>query len=113
MIGTSLRRLKRLMACLTGFGDPDPKVANHRGPTWFRSRTENAEIKEAGSADARRPPGWTERLTERLLLTPRLESALGLDEADDTIEPLAFLQIGHNERPVAAHPSRIKVHLLE
>src|SRR5258708_37775339 len=42
-----------------------------------------------------------------------LETALGLDEADDALEPLALLQVGHDERPLAAHPFRVGVHLLQ
>src|SRR5438046_10745086 len=46
-------------------------------------------------------------------LRGRAQAALGLDEADDAIEPLALLQVGHHERPLAPHPFRIKLHLLQ
>src|SRR6476619_4836507 len=46
-------------------------------------------------------------------LCRRAQAALGLDEADDAIEPLALFQVGHHERPLAAHPFRIGLHLLQ
>ena len=49
----------------------------------------------------------------RLNLTRRPQAALGFDEADDAIEPVALFQIGHHERPLAAHPFRVGVHLLQ
>src|SRR4051794_36126590 len=41
------------------------------------------------------------------------ESALGLDERDDAVEPLALLEIGHHERPRAPHASRISIHFFQ
>ena len=42
-----------------------------------------------------------------------LKTALGLDEADNAIQALAFFQIGHHKRPRTAHPPGIGIHLLQ
>ena len=41
------------------------------------------------------------------------EHALALDEADHAVEALAGLQVGEDERPLAAHLPRVAVHHLE
>src|SRR5437868_11142642 len=108
-----------------------PEVDNLTVPIWFRrGRT----IPRATAADrilmlTRGSAGrWPDRLSGRLLapagptvhiglpslgLGGRAQAALGLDEADDAIEPLALLQIGHHERPLAPHPLRVGLHLLQ
>src|SRR5260370_33072164 len=45
-------------------------------------------------------------------LCRRAETALGLDKADDALEAFAFSEIGHHERPFAAHPPCVDVHFL-
>ena len=41
------------------------------------------------------------------------QAAFGLDEADDAVEPLALLQVGHDKGARAAHPLGIRLHLLQ
>src|SRR5260370_27506698 len=46
-------------------------------------------------------------------LRRRAETAFRLDEADKAVETFALPQIGHDEGPFAAHPSRIGSHLFQ
>src|SRR5882757_5101729 len=46
-------------------------------------------------------------------LRRRPQPALGLDEADDALEAFALLQVGHDERPFAAHAPCVGIHLLQ
>src|SRR3954453_4695338 len=41
------------------------------------------------------------------------QAAFGLDEADDAVEPLALLEVGHDERPLAAHAPGVRLHLFQ
>src|SRR3954453_18413126 len=43
----------------------------------------------------------------------RAEPPLGLDEADDAAQSVALFQVGHDERPLAAHPPRVGIHLFQ
>src|SRR5689334_13397526 len=43
----------------------------------------------------------------------RFQTALGLDEPDDAIEPLALLQICHDEGACTAHALGISLHLFQ
>src|SRR5258708_39594799 len=46
-------------------------------------------------------------------LCRRAETALGLDKADDALKPLALPEIGHHERPLAAHPPCAVVYFIK
>src|SRR5439155_13919578 len=41
------------------------------------------------------------------------QSAFGLDEADDTVEPLALLEVGHDKGTLAAHALGVRLHLFQ
>src|ERR1700749_3489029 len=43
----------------------------------------------------------------------RPQTALGFDESDNAVEAVALLQIGHDERTLAAHPPGVGIHLLQ
>jgi hypothetical protein len=42
-----------------------------------------------------------------------LEAAFGLDKGDDEVQAFAFFEIGHDERPCAAHPACVGVHFFQ
>jgi len=44
---------------------------------------------------------------------PDARPPLASMKTDDAIEAFAFLEIGHDKRPLAAHPSRVGVHLFQ
>src|SRR5260370_25082464 len=41
------------------------------------------------------------------------ETSLGLDKADDAVEPLALPEIGHGKRPFPAHAPGVGVHFFQ
>src|SRR5580692_2528223 len=43
----------------------------------------------------------------------RAETALGFDVSDNALEAFALPEIGHDERPLAAHPPCVGVHFLQ
>src|SRR3954447_8223127 len=48
--------------------------------------------------------------THWLISARGTQASLGLDKADDAVEPLAFLKVGHDERTLAPHAPGPGIH---
>src|SRR6185312_3498327 len=115
MIGTQLRSAVRLNAgaVLESIdGCPQsPNDLNHRATVWFPSAMNSC--RELSSQAPPQTLTTSAPRPSRSGVRRRLQTALGLDEIDNAIQPFTFLQAGHDERPLAAHPFRIRLHLLQ
>jgi len=62
------------------------------------------------------PPGVGSGKRLRHVVAPSaspFQATFRLDETDDFVEPLALLQVGHDKGARPAHPSGVRVHLLQ
>ena len=104
----NLGRLESLIRSADGPAGMDlpraPEVVNRRVRNLFRRSS------PAPSVNGDKAPALSRRVRR---LTRPFQPAFGLDEANDAIQPLALLQVGHDEGPLAAHALGIRLHLFQ
>src|SRR3954464_5189070 len=104
----------------TQLGSPEKLKAARpmAGPGWICSghRRQSIAVTEIGPANTALPTPlsgenacarWSRRSAGPF------QAAFGLDEADDAVQPLALLQVGHDERSLAAHAPGVRLHLFQ
>ena len=98
-----LKSLIRLADGLAGMNSPRAQeVVNRHVRILFR-----------GHGATRALTTKTPAPTGRVPSARPFQAAFGLDEADNPVQPLALLQVGHDEGTLAAHAPCVGLHLLQ